>query len=71
MAAAVADFRPESPLDDKITKDGRDSLSVDLVRSLDHKAPEELWVRYQNGERNVFTRRLYTLQGQAAFDELL
>ena len=31
MAAAVADFRPAQPLDDKITKDGRDSLSVDLV----------------------------------------
>ena len=35
MAAAVADFRPERPLDDKITKDGRDSLSVDLVATSD------------------------------------
>jgi hypothetical protein len=46
------------------------SLSVDLVRSLDHKAPEELWVRYQNGERNVFTRRLYSMRGQRLFDEI-
>ena len=35
MAAAVADFRPERPLDDKITKEGRDSLSVDLVATAD------------------------------------
>lgn len=30
----------------------------------------ELWDRYKSGERNVFTRRLYTLQGQRTFDEL-
>jgi phosphopantothenoylcysteine decarboxylase / phosphopantothenate---cysteine ligase len=35
MAAAVADFRPERPLDDKITKEGRDSLSVDMVATTD------------------------------------
>jgi len=35
MAAAVADFRPERPLDDKITKEGRDSLSVDMVATSD------------------------------------
>ena len=30
----------------------------------------DLWDRYQRGERNVFTRRLYTLQGQRTFDEI-
>jgi phosphopantothenoylcysteine decarboxylase/phosphopantothenate--cysteine ligase len=35
MASAVADFRPERPLDDKIAKEGRDSLSVDLVPTAD------------------------------------
>ncbi len=37
---------------------------------IDHDAAAELWDRYKRGERNVFTRRLYTLQGQKAFDEI-
>jgi hypothetical protein len=47
-----------------------DSLSVDIARMIDHEAAAELWDRYKRGERNVFTRRLYTLQGQKAFDEI-
>jgi Apolipoprotein A1/A4/E domain len=47
-----------------------DSLSVDIARMIDHDAAAELWDRYRRGERNVFTRRLYTLQGQKAFDEI-
>jgi phosphopantothenoylcysteine decarboxylase/phosphopantothenate--cysteine ligase len=35
MAAAVADFRPERPIDDKLSKEGRDSLTVDLVATSD------------------------------------
>jgi len=30
----------------------------------------DLWRRYQRGERDVFTRRLYTLKGQQTFDEI-
>jgi hypothetical protein len=37
---------------------------------IDHDAAAELWDRYKRGERNVFTRRLYTLQGQKTFDEI-
>ena len=37
---------------------------------IDHEAAIDLWDRYKRGERNVFTRRLYTLQGQKAFDEI-
>ena len=37
---------------------------------IDHDAAADLWDRYKRGERNVFTRRLYTLQGQQAFDEI-
>ena len=29
-----------------------------------------MWDRYKRGERSVFTRRLYTLQGQKTFDEI-
>src|SRR5581483_5983120 len=47
-----------------------DSLSVDIARMIDHDAATDLWDRYKRGERNVFTRRLYTLQGQQAFDDI-
>ena len=46
------------------------SLSVDITRAIDHEASVELWQRYRAGERNVFTRRLYTLKGQQTFDEI-
>ncbi len=37
---------------------------------IDHDAATELWDRYNRGERNVFTRRLYTMQGQKTFEEV-
>src|SRR5690606_865779 len=46
------------------------SLSVDIARAIDHEASIELWDRYRRGERNVFTRRLYTLKGQQTFDDI-
>lgn len=46
------------------------ALSLDLAKALDHEAPDQLWTRYRNGERNVFTRRLYTMRGQKLFDEV-
>jgi hypothetical protein len=46
------------------------SLSVDIARAIDHDASIELWNRYRRGERDVFTRRLYTLKGQQTFDEI-
>ena len=46
------------------------SLSIDITRAIDHEASVELWQRYRAGERNVFTRRLYTLKGQQTFDEI-
>ena len=46
------------------------SLSVDIARAIDHDASVELWKRYRQGERNVFTRRLYTLKGQQTFEEI-
>ena len=52
------------------TIESLDSLSVDIARMIDHEAATELWDRYNRGERNVFTRRLYTMQGQKAFEEV-
>jgi hypothetical protein len=52
------------------TMESLDSLSVDIARMIDHDAAAELWERYKRGERNVFTRRLYTMQGQKTFEEI-
>ncbi|KND17530.1 hypothetical protein ADZ37_17415, partial [Pannonibacter phragmitetus] len=46
------------------------SLSMDIARAIDHETFIDLWDRYKRGERHVFTRRLYTLQGQQTFDEI-
>ena len=58
----------ERPQRDSV--DSIDSLSVDIARMIDHDAAADLWERYKRGERGVFTKRLYTLQGQKAFDEI-
>jgi hypothetical protein len=50
--------------------DSIDTLSVDIARMIDHDAAAELWERYKRGERGAFTRRLYTPQGQKAFDDI-
>src|SRR5690606_23802417 len=50
--------------------DSLDSLAVDIARMTDHDVAADVWDRYKRGERNVFTRRLYTPQGQRAFDEI-
>ena len=50
--------------------DSLDSISLDIARMIDHDASIELWDRYRAGERNVFTRRLYTSAGQKTFDEI-
>src|SRR5690606_30429475 len=45
-------------------------LSADIARAIDHDAAAELWARHDRGEKNLFTRRLYTLPGQQTFDEI-
>lgn len=52
------------------TIESLDALSADISRLVDHEAVADMWDRYNRGERNVFSRRLYTPQGVAAFDEL-
>jgi hypothetical protein len=64
---------PSRPSEDRPPRhsiESLDSLSVDIARMIDHDAAADLWDRYKRGERNVFTRRLYTLQGQQAFDDI-
>jgi hypothetical protein len=46
------------------------NLSTDIARAIDPRAAADLWERHHRGEKNVFTRRLYTLAGQQTFDEI-
>ena len=64
--ASAAERRPASATG----IESLDSLAVDIARMIDHDAAAELWDRYKRGERNVFTRKLYTMQGQKAFEEI-
>jgi hypothetical protein len=52
------------------TIESLDSLSLDIARMIDHDAAVDLWDRHRRGERGIFTRRLYTAQGQKTFDEI-
>jgi len=64
-AAARGEDRPNRP-----GVEALDSISVDIARMIDHEAVSDLWDRYDRGERNIFSRRLYTTQGQQTFDEI-
>jgi hypothetical protein len=68
-AAREAPRAEERPQQREVT-DPIDTLSVDIARMIDHDAAADLWERYKRGERGVFSRRLYTVQGQKAFDEI-
>ncbi len=47
-----------------------EALSLDIGRMMDRNLAAEMWDRYQRGERKAFTKRLYTPNGQKAFDEV-
>ena len=61
---------PRNPQRELHKIESLNALSMDIARLMDDEASIDLWERYQRGERNVFTRRLYTLQGQQTFDEI-
>jgi len=50
--------------------DSLDALSADIARLVEHEAAIDMWDRYNRGERNAFTRQLYTASGQRAFDDI-
>ena len=68
--AGPRDAPPEAAQPERHSIDSLDSLAVDIARMIDHDAAAELWDRYKRGERSVFTRKLYTMQGQKAFEEI-
>jgi hypothetical protein len=46
------------------------SMSGNIAQMFDHETVAAAWDRYRRGERDAFTRQLYTLQGQQTFDEI-
>ena len=46
------------------------TLSADIARAIDDDTFLDLWDRHRAGERAVFNRRLYTLQGQQTYEEI-
>jgi hypothetical protein len=72
-AGASAERRPEPAVEANGAAQqasGLGAISADIARAIDHDAAVELWARHGRGERNLFTRRLYTLPGQQTFDEI-
>ena len=53
-----------------ISSDPLQGISLDIASMVDHLAVSDVWDRYNRGERNIFSRRLYTAQGQQTFDEI-
>jgi len=49
---------------------GLSTLTEEIARAIDDGALAEAWGRYQAGESNVFSRRIYTLTGQGTYDEV-
>lgn len=77
LARASGDIDEEAPRSPRAAApapvaapDSLDDLSSDIARMVDHQAAVEMWERHNNGDSHVFSRRLYTLQGQQTFDAL-
>ncbi len=61
---ATQQQRPPAP------PSGAELRLTDLARAIDHGTAADVWQRFQRGERNIFSRQLYTHDGQVAFDEI-
>jgi hypothetical protein len=47
------------------------SLRLDeIARAIDHRTAAQVWQRFRAGEQGVLGRHLYSLDGQATFDEI-
>jgi hypothetical protein len=46
------------------------ALTDEIARSIDPAGLSDAWQRYQMGEQNVFSRRIYTLTGQSTYDQV-
>jgi outer membrane biosynthesis protein TonB len=49
---------------------GLSTLTEEIANAIDDNALADAWARYQAGESNVFSRRIYSLTGQGTYDEV-
>ena len=49
---------------------GLSGLTEEIAQAIDDAALADAWARYQAGESNVFSRRIYTLAGQGTYDDV-
>ena len=70
LARASRDETEEPAPAPRVQGNALDAITLDIARMVDHEAVVDLWDRYNRGETNVFSRRLYTPQGQQTFEEI-
>ncbi|MEY4300470.1 MAG: hypothetical protein RIR25_1706, partial [Verrucomicrobiota bacterium] len=70
LARASRDEADEPVRAPRLQGNALDAITMDIARMIDHEAAVDLWDRYNRGEAKVFSRRLYTPQGQQAFEEI-
>lgn len=62
---------PYAPRAQQTQQGGNQGLRLDeIARAIDHRTAAEVWQRFRSGERGVLGRHLYSLDGQATFDEI-
>ena len=62
---------PYAPRAPQAPQGGNQGLRLDeIARAIDHRTAAEVWQRFRAGERGVLGRHLYSLDGQATFDEI-
>lgn len=49
---------------------GGDLRLNDIASAIDQHTASTVWQRFRDGERGVFSRKLYTREGQVTFDEI-
>jgi hypothetical protein len=42
----------------------------EIARAIDYRTAADVWQRFRSGERGVLGRHIYSLDGQAMFDEV-
>lgn len=70
---SLSDLLNRASKDDEETRaaGGSANFSLDeIAQAIDASTAANAWSRYRNGERGVFTRQIYTRQGQLTFDEI-
>jgi hypothetical protein len=68
LLAAASRDEPEPPA--RTGGDSLEAISADIARYVDTDAAMEMWERWRAGEVGAVSRRLYTVAGQQAFDDV-